>query len=152
MPLSTELTCLLGIELPVIEGGMQNVGFAELAAAVSNAGGFGMIMTGTDVQVAAQAVIILAYYHYDLAVGLQTDYAISDMHPCFLHSLRQTDIGGLVKTGLQLDDNGDLFAVMRGQNKGIDYTALAGGAIERHLDAAHFGVRRRLTQESLDRG
>jgi NAD(P)H-dependent flavin oxidoreductase YrpB (nitropropane dioxygenase family) len=43
MPLSTALTRLLGTELPIIEGGMQNVGFAELAAAVSNAGGFGMI-------------------------------------------------------------------------------------------------------------
>lgn len=39
----TPLTDLLGIRRPVIQGGMQNVGFAELAAAVSNGGGFGMI-------------------------------------------------------------------------------------------------------------
>lgn len=39
----TPLTDLLGIDRPVVQGGMQNVGFAPLAAAVSNGGGFGMI-------------------------------------------------------------------------------------------------------------
>ena len=55
MKLSTTLTRLLGTELPVIEGGMQNVGFAELAAAVSNAGGFGMITALTFPDSAALA-------------------------------------------------------------------------------------------------
>ena len=55
MKLSTTLTRLLGTELPVIEGGMQNVGFAELAAAVSNAGGFGMITALTFPDPAALA-------------------------------------------------------------------------------------------------
>ena len=39
----TRITELLGIEHPIIQGGMHYVGFAELAAAVSNAGGLGMI-------------------------------------------------------------------------------------------------------------
>ena len=58
MPLSTALTCLLGTKLPVIEGGMQNVGFAALAAAVSNAGGFGMItaLTFADPKALAQEI------------------------------------------------------------------------------------------------
>tara|TARA_B100001142_G_scaffold136745_2_gene138186 strand:- start:1827 stop:2774 length:948 start_codon:yes stop_codon:yes gene_type:complete len=34
---------MLGVEYPIIQGGMHYVGFAELAAAVSNAGGFGII-------------------------------------------------------------------------------------------------------------
>ena len=34
---------MLGIEHPIIQGGMHFVGFAELAAAVSNAGGLGII-------------------------------------------------------------------------------------------------------------
>ena len=58
MKLSTTLTRLLGTELPVIEGGMQNVGFAELAAAVSNAGGFGMITALTFPDPAALALEI----------------------------------------------------------------------------------------------
>lgn len=39
----TRITELFGIEHPIIQGGMHYVGFAELAAAVSNAGGLGTI-------------------------------------------------------------------------------------------------------------
>jgi len=39
----TRITELLGIKHPIIQGGMHYVGFAELAAAVSNAGGLGII-------------------------------------------------------------------------------------------------------------
>lgn len=39
----TRITELFGIEHPIIQGGMHFVGFAELAAAVSNAGGLGII-------------------------------------------------------------------------------------------------------------
>ncbi|MEE1916298.1 nitronate monooxygenase family protein [Pseudomonas asiatica] len=41
----TQITELLGIRYPIIQGGMQWIGRAELAAAVSNAGGLG-ILTG----------------------------------------------------------------------------------------------------------
>jgi NAD(P)H-dependent flavin oxidoreductase YrpB (nitropropane dioxygenase family) len=43
--LKTRITELLGIEHPIIQGGMHFVGLAELASAVSNAGGLG-ILTG----------------------------------------------------------------------------------------------------------
>merc|ERR1711977_21064 len=43
MPLSTELTKRLGIRVPVVQGGMMHVGTADLASAVSNAGGLGII-------------------------------------------------------------------------------------------------------------
>ena len=43
--MKTRITELLGIEYPIIQGGMQWVGLAELASAVSNAGGLG-ILTG----------------------------------------------------------------------------------------------------------
>lgn len=39
----TRITELFGIKYPIIQGGMHHVGFAELAAAVSNAGGLGII-------------------------------------------------------------------------------------------------------------
>jgi nitronate monooxygenase len=45
MPFSTRITQLLEIEHPIVQGGMAGVGVAELAAAVSNAGGLG-ILTG----------------------------------------------------------------------------------------------------------
>ncbi|MFT7622787.1 MAG: NAD(P)H-dependent flavin oxidoreductase YrpB (nitropropane dioxygenase family) [Myxococcota bacterium] len=41
--MKTRITELFGIEHPIIQGGMHYVGFAELAAAVSNAGGLGMV-------------------------------------------------------------------------------------------------------------
>ncbi|KAF4996090.1 hypothetical protein F66182_16378, partial [Fusarium sp. NRRL 66182] len=48
MPFNTELTRRLGINIPVVQGGMQWVGYAELAAAVSNAGGLGLITALTQ--------------------------------------------------------------------------------------------------------
>ncbi len=44
--MKTRITELLGIEYPVIQGGMAWVATAELAAAVSNAGGLGLIAAG----------------------------------------------------------------------------------------------------------
>ncbi len=41
--MKTRITELLGIQHPIIQGGMHFVGFAELAAAVSEAGGLGII-------------------------------------------------------------------------------------------------------------
>jgi NAD(P)H-dependent flavin oxidoreductase YrpB (nitropropane dioxygenase family) len=41
--LQTRITKLFSIQYPIIQGGMHFVGFAELAAAVSNAGGLGII-------------------------------------------------------------------------------------------------------------
>ena len=41
--MKTRITELLGIQHPIVQGGMHFVGFAEMAAAVSNAGGLGII-------------------------------------------------------------------------------------------------------------
>jgi NADH:quinone reductase (non-electrogenic) len=43
LEMKTAVTELFDIEHPIIQGGMHYVGFAELAAAVSNAGGLGII-------------------------------------------------------------------------------------------------------------
>ncbi|KAF9737385.1 hypothetical protein PMIN06_001210 [Paraphaeosphaeria minitans] len=48
MPFNTELTRALGIKVPVVQGGMQWVGYAELASAVSNAGGLGILTALTQ--------------------------------------------------------------------------------------------------------
>src|SRR5258706_1129596 len=46
--LKTRMTEMLGIERPIVQGGMMWVGRAELAAAVSNAGGLGIITALTQ--------------------------------------------------------------------------------------------------------
>lgn len=47
MAIKTRLTEMLGIRYPIIQGGMQWISRAELAAAVSNAGGLGIITAAT---------------------------------------------------------------------------------------------------------
>ena len=48
MAIKTRITELLGIEAPIVQGGMMWVGRAELAAAVSNAGGLGILTALTQ--------------------------------------------------------------------------------------------------------
>lgn len=55
--METRITKLFGINYPIIQGGMHYVGFAELAAAVSNAGALGIITgltQGTPERLAAE--------------------------------------------------------------------------------------------------
>src|SRR5690554_1984125 len=53
--MKTRITELFGIEHPIIQGGMHHVGYAELASAVANAGGLGMITALTQPTPAALA-------------------------------------------------------------------------------------------------
>lgn len=46
--MKTRITEMLGIEYPIVQGGMQSVGYAELASAVSNAGGLGILTALTQ--------------------------------------------------------------------------------------------------------
>lgn len=46
--MKTQITEMLGIKYPIIQGGMQWVGTAELASAVSNAGGLGILTALTQ--------------------------------------------------------------------------------------------------------
>ena len=48
MAFKTRITELLGIEHPIVQGGMQWVGTAEMASAVSNAGGLGILTALTQ--------------------------------------------------------------------------------------------------------
>ena len=55
--MKTRITELLGIRHPIVQGGMHYVGFAEMAAAVSSAGGLGIITgltQGTPEKLAAE--------------------------------------------------------------------------------------------------
>jgi NADH:quinone reductase (non-electrogenic) len=53
--MKTRITEMFGIDHPIIQGGMHYVGFAEMAAAVSNAGGLGVITALTQPSAAALA-------------------------------------------------------------------------------------------------
>ena len=57
--MKTRITELFGIQHPIIQGGMHYVGFAELAAAVSNAGGLGIITGLTQKTPALLAEVVV---------------------------------------------------------------------------------------------
>jgi len=73
----TPLCDLLGIEYPIVQGGMAWVGTAELAAAVSNAGGLGIIGGGNASTEEVAREIRLARELTDRPFGLNIPLAIS---------------------------------------------------------------------------
>ena len=91
--MKTRITELFGIEHPIIQGGMHYVGFAELAAAVSKAGGLGII-TGLTQKTPA-----------DLANEIARCKDMTDrpfgVNITFLPSLTQPDYPGIVKAVIQ---------------------------------------------------
>ena len=86
--MKTKITELFGIEHPIIQGGMHHVGFAELAASVSNAGGLGTITgltQGTPEKLANEIARCKEMTDKPFAVNLT-----------FLPSLTPPDYPGLV--------------------------------------------------------
>ena len=93
--MNTKITELFGIEHPIIQGGMHHVGFAELAAAVSNAGGLGTITgltQGTPEKLANEIDKCKSMTDKPFAVNLT-----------FLPSLTPPDYPGLVDVIVEKD-------------------------------------------------
>lgn len=87
--MKTRITELLGIEHPIIQGGMHFVGLAEMAAAVSNAGGLGIITgltQGTPEKLSAEIARCQAMTDKPFGVNLT-----------FLPSVTPPDYPGLVQ-------------------------------------------------------
>ena len=89
----TKITELFGIEHPIMQGGMHYVGLAELAAAVSNAGGLGTI-TGLTQKTAADLANEIARCK-DMT---EKPFAVN---LTFLPSLNQPDYPAYVKAIIQ---------------------------------------------------
>ena len=87
--MKTRITEMFGIEHPIIQGGMHFVGFAEMAAAVSNAGGLGIITgltLGTPEKLAKEIARCRDMTDKPFGVNLT-----------FLPALTQPDYPGFVK-------------------------------------------------------
>ena len=87
--MKTRITEMYNIEHPIIQGGMHYVGFAEMASAVSNAGGLGII-TGLTQKTPADLANEIARCH-DM-----TDKPFG-VNLTFLPALKQPDYPGYVK-------------------------------------------------------
>ena len=88
--MKTRITELFGIEHPIIQGGMHMVGYAEMAAAVSNAGGLGIITgltQGTPEKLANEIARCREMTDKPFGVNLT-----------FLPAVTPPDYPGLVKT------------------------------------------------------
>jgi|TARA_B110000879_G_scaffold169282_1_gene219175 NAD(P)H-dependent flavin oxidoreductase YrpB (nitropropane dioxygenase family) len=95
--MKTRITELFGIEHPIIQGGMHHVGYAELAAAVSNAGGLGIITgltQGTPEKLAAE--IARCHSMTDKPFGVNITF-LPSMTPPDYPGLIQAVIDGGVK-------------------------------------------------------
>lgn len=87
--MKTKITEMFGIEHPIIQGGMHYVGYAEMASAVSNAGGLGIITgltLGTPEKLAAEIERCRAMTDKPFGVNLT-----------MLPSINQPDYPGLIK-------------------------------------------------------
>lgn len=117
--MKTRITELFGIEHPIIQGGMHYVGFAELAAAVSNAGGLGTI-TGLTQPSAA-----------DLANEIARCRDMTDkpfaVNLTFLPSLASPDYPAYVKA---IIDGGVKIVETAGRNPQQVLPALQGAGIK----------------------
>lgn len=94
--MKTAITELFGIEHPIIQGGMHYVGFAELAAAVSNAGGLGII-TGLTQKTPADLAKEIARCREMTAkpFGVNLTFLPTVMSPDYLGYIRAIVEGGV---------------------------------------------------------
>jgi nitronate monooxygenase len=110
---------MFGIEHPIIQGGMHYVGFAEMAAAVSNAGGLGIITgltLGTPEKLADEIARCKDMTDKPFGVNLT-----------FLPSLTPPDYPGLVKA---IIDGGVKVVETAGRNPAQVLPALKGAGIK----------------------
>ena len=70
--------------------------------------------------IAAERALLLPDDQGDLRVRLQADQAVDYVHPSLLQSPCPENIVLFVEARLQLDEDGDLFAVLRRLDQGLD--------------------------------
>ena len=117
--MKTQITELFGIEPPIIQGGMHFVGFAELAAAVSNAGGLGIITgltQGTPEKLDAEIKKCQALTDKPFGVNLT-----------FLPSMTPPDYPGLIEV---IINNGVKVVETAGRNPAVYMPAMKDAGIK----------------------
>ena len=117
--MKTQTTELFGIEHPIIQGGMHFVGFAELAAAVSNAGGLGIITgltQGTPEKLDAEIKKCQALTDKPFGVNLT-----------FLPSMTPPDYPGLIEV---IINNGVKVVETAGRNPAVYMPAMKEAGIK----------------------
>ena len=85
--------------------------------------------------------------HAELGVGLPFDEAEDDVDARALHGAGPAQIGLLVEAGLDLDEGGDVLAVLGRLDQGGDDGAVLGGPVQGLFDGDDVGIAGGLAQE-----
>ncbi len=113
--------------------------------------GLRVVVDGDHMAVALEAVRLLAHNERELAVRLQSDDAVYDVHTRALELARKCDVRVLVEARLEFDEREHLLAGVRGVDERVDDRRVARRAVERLLDREHLRVGCCLREERLHR-
>lgn len=108
-----------------------------------------VVVARADVAVVAEHAALFADHEGELAVGLEPDEPVHDVHAGLLELARPRDVRLLVEAGLDLDEGEHLLARLGGVDERLDDGAVAGRAVEGLLDGEHVRVGGGLLEEGL---
>ena len=134
----------LGVRGEVVEDHVHALGDLRIAGEQAQVGvearRDGVVVAGAEMAVAARdAVFVAADQHGQLAVGLEADDAVKDLHAGVFHAARPADVGSLVEARHQFDDERG-FLGGGGFDERLEHGRILAGAVERLLHADDGGV------------
>ena len=101
-----------------------------------------IVIAGGEMHVAPDAPGLGADHERDLGMDFISDQPVNDVDSGLLEPAGPFDVVGLVKSGAEFYDGGDLFAVIHGVHQGADDARVAPGAIESLFDGQHLRIFR----------
>ena len=120
---------------------------AENAQVLINSGSAFVVVSGSNVDIAANAVLLLANDEGQLDMSLQPLHTIGDVHPLSLKQSAPGDVGRFIEARGDLNQHHHLFALACRFQQRLDDRRLAAGAIDGQLNCQHLRVNRRTLQE-----
>ncbi len=107
----------------------------------------GVVVTRTEMTVASNPTGLAAHDQCEFGVRLITHHPVHDVCSGFLQAVGQFDVGFLIESGAQLDDDRDVLASVGRCYERIDDRRLVARAVQRLFDRQHLRIRRGLAQE-----
>ena len=107
-----------------------------------------VVVAGAEVDVAAESAVFVSGDESDFGVGFEALHSVDDADAGALEGLGTLEVALLIEAGLEFDEDGDLFTILRGAGEGADDARVAGGAVEDLLDVEDVGVDGGFLEES----
>ena len=113
---------------------------AQNAHVFINSGRDGVVVSGSDMHIAANAVRFFADDQGQLDVGLESLDTVGNMRALPFQYSAPGNVGCFVKTGGDLHQHGDLFALTCSFQQRLDDRRVTAGAVNGELDGQHLRV------------